>query len=95
MEEAPDPGCELDIERLVEAERLVDAGDVGGSGGIAGDDRRRVSGAQMEQRKHKQRHHRHDRDGREDSSDDVGEHLLFPQSFATFQRNTTGATMIP
>ncbi len=66
--------AELDIERLVEPERLVDAGDVGRGRGVAGDDRRRVAGAQMQEAEDEQRHDRHDRNGRKDAPDDIGEH---------------------
>ena len=68
----PDPAAELQIERLVEPERLMNAGDVGRGRGVAGDDRRRVAGAQMQQRKDKQRHDRHDRDGRENAPNEIG-----------------------
>ena len=70
--------AELDAERLVEPELRADAGDVVGGRGVAGDDRRRVARAQMQQREDEQRDHRHDRDGRQDAPDDVGEHTLSP-----------------
>ncbi len=95
MQQMPDPGRELDVERLIEAERAMDAGDVGRCRRIAGDDRRRIAGAQMQQQKDEQRHHRHDRDGGEDASDDIGEHARRLQPFSRFPKKAPGATPMP
>ena len=50
--------------------------DVLGRRDVAGDDRGRVARAEIQQREDEERDHRHDRDGREDAADDIGEQWL-------------------
>ncbi len=62
MQQLADPGEELDQQRLVEPEVRTDLGHVFGRGEIAGDDRGRIAGCEMQQREYKYRDdedHRH------------------------------------
>src|SRR5882762_10033032 len=64
--------------RLVKIELGADAKDVLDRRGVAGNDRRRVARAQIEQREDEDRDHRHHRDRRENAPDDIGEHRAQP-----------------
>ena len=74
VQQTPYPRHELDVKRLIKPELLPDPGDVVQCRGIAGDDDRRVAGAQMQQREDEQSDDRHDRDRRKDAPDDIGKH---------------------
>ena len=73
MEDAPEPVAELDEERPVEPERAPDAGDVGRGGLVAGDQRRRVAGGQVQEAEHEQGHEPHHGDRGDDAPGDVDE----------------------
>ena len=72
----PDPLAEAHQEGTVEAERGADALDVGGGRLIAGDDRRRVAGSDVEQTEYEQRHHQHYRNGGQNTPGGIGKHDL-------------------
>ena len=95
VQQTPHPGHELYVKRLVEPEFRADPDNVVQCRGVPGDDDRRVARAQMQQREDEQRHHRHDRDRRQNAPHDIGEHVLRPHLFSTFHRKTTGAMMMP
>ena len=75
MQELSDPGDELGVERLVEAERGADALELLGRRIVAGEDRGGVAGRQPQQQKHKQRHHAHHGNSGEDAAKEISEHL--------------------
>ncbi len=75
MQDAPDPASELDQERTVEAEALADPLHVGRACLIARDHRRRIARRDVEQAEHEQRDDRHHGQRREDSPEDVGQHV--------------------
>ncbi len=63
VQQPADPGEELLIERLVQAERGADALELLGGRGIAGQDRGGIARRQPQQQEHEQRHHPHDGNG--------------------------------
>ena len=74
--------------------------DVLAGGDVAGDDRRRIAGRQVEQREDEERDHRHDGDGREQPPDDIGEHRqdsgrALRYFFSTFHSKVIGAMISP
>ena len=75
MQQLADPGEELGVERLVEAERGADALELLRRRIVAGEDRGGIAGRQPQQQKHKQRHHAHHGDGGEDAAKQISEHL--------------------
>jgi hypothetical protein len=86
-----DPAAEAHEERLVEPELLADAPDVVAGRGVAGEDRRRVAGREVEQQEDDERDHRHDDDGREQPPDYIGEHLRRrPRRATSSPRSTAG-----
>ena len=76
VQQLADPGEELGVERLVEAERGADALELLGRRVVAGEDRGGIAGRQPQQQKHKQRHHAHHGDGGEDAAKQISEHLF-------------------
>ena len=76
MQQGPDPGHELDEERLVQPQLLADPDDVVRGCRVPGNDCGGVAGAQMQKREDEQRDDHHHRDRRENAPDDVGEHAL-------------------
>ncbi len=74
VQDLPQPGPEPDQERLVEPERDADGGDLRRRRLVAGDDRRRIAGGEIEQSEDHEGDHQHDRDRREYPPRGVGEH---------------------
>src|SRR6266700_4161931 len=98
VQDAPDPRAELDQERLVEAEALANALDVGGARLVARDHRRRIARRDVEQTEDEQRDDRHHGQGREYAPQDVREHMGLPRGHAVFdtpQKNGSGPFTTP
>ena len=75
MQQLVDPGEELDVERLVEAERGADALELRRARIVAGEDSRGIAGRQPQQQEHDQRHHAHDGDGSQYAAKQISEHV--------------------
>ena len=75
MQQLADPGEELDVERLVEAERGADALELFRRRVVAGQDRGGIARRQPQQQKHEQRHHAHHGDGGQHAAKQISEHL--------------------
>src|SRR4029079_6332976 len=75
MQQLADPGEELGVQRLIEAERGADALELLRRCVFAGQRCGGISGRQPQQQKHEQRHHAHYRDGDEDAAKQISEHL--------------------
>ena len=73
-QERTGPFAEADEERPIEPQRFTNPADIVGGGGIAGQDRSRIPGRQVQQEKHDERHHRHHHDGGKEPSNYVREH---------------------
>ena len=69
-----DPGEELDQQRLVEPQLGADLRDILGGGEIAGDDRGRIAGRQMQQREDEHRDDHDHRHGRQQAADQEDMH---------------------
>src|SRR5262249_47220674 len=74
LEEPADPGAELDEERPVEAELVVDAGDVLGRRVVTGDDGGGITRRDVEEREDEQGHHPHHGDGGQEPAEEVDGH---------------------
>ena len=74
VQELADPGEELDVERLVQAERGADALKLLGRRVVAGQDRGGIARRQPQQQKHEQRHHAHHGNGGQHAAKQVSEH---------------------
>jgi hypothetical protein len=96
---APEPAAEAPQERLVEPELVMDARNILGRRDVTGDHRGGIARGDVEQREDEDRDHPHDRDGREKTANDIGEHSLGrarrAHFFSTFHIRTIGATMTP
>jgi hypothetical protein len=79
-EQLADPDRELDDERPVEAEADADRSDLLGVGGVAGEDRRRISRRQAQQQEYQDRDDAQDGNRREDPPGEEGD-----QFFLMFQ----------
>ncbi len=98
MQDAPDPASELDQERPVEAEALPDALHILRTRLVARDHHGRIARRDVEQAEHEQRDDRHDWQGRDDATEDVGEHLASAHDHAdldTPQKNGSGPLATP
>jgi len=78
----PQPVAEAHQERPVEPERRTDAVDIRGRRLVPRNDRRRVTGREIEQAEHEEGNGQHHRDGGEDASDSVGEHVSLVPSIS-------------
>jgi hypothetical protein len=67
---------ELDQQRLVESELGADLGDIFGRGEIAGDDRRRITGCQMQKREDEHGDDHDHRHGRQQAADQEDMHVF-------------------
>ncbi len=74
MQQLVDPGDELDVERLVEAERSTDALELRRRRVVAGDDGGGIPRCQPQQQEDEQRHHAHHGDGGQHAAKQVSEH---------------------
>ena len=79
MQQLADPGEELRVERLVQAERGADALELLGRRIVAGQDRGGIARGQPQQQKHEQRHHGHHGNGGKDAADQITEHQAYPR----------------
>jgi hypothetical protein len=98
VQQPPRPFGELHQERPVEPEVLPDTLDIGRRRLIACDHRGRIARRDEQQTEHEQRDHHHDRDGRQNTPDDVGEHApSLPRQAVldTFQKNGNGPFTMP
>ncbi len=98
MQDTPEPGPELDQKRPVEAEALANPLNVGGACLIAGDHRRRIARRDVEQAEDEHRDDPHDGQGRENTPQDIREHVELPRRHAVFdtpQKNGSGPFTIP
>ncbi|MCY1374130.1 hypothetical protein D9M69_614470 [compost metagenome] len=71
LQQLAGPQPELPPQWIVQAQRLAQLGDVVRGSEIPGDQRRRVSGRQVDQQEDDHRHHRHDRHDGEHPPNDV------------------------
>ncbi len=74
MQQLVDPGEELHIERLVEAEGGADALELGGRCIVAGEDGGGIARRDPQQQEHEQRHHAHHGNGSEHAANEISEH---------------------
>ena len=74
MQQPADPGDELLIQRLVEAERGADALELLGGCGIARQDRGGIARRQPQQQEHDQRDHPHHGNGGQYAAKQISEH---------------------
>jgi hypothetical protein len=86
------------IEVPVEAEALANTLDVGGARLVACDHHGRIARRDVEQAEDEQRDDRHDRQGRENAPENIGEHVGSPHRYAVFdtpQKKGSGPFAIP
>lgn len=98
MQDAPDPASELDQERPVEAEALADALHILRACLVACDHHGGITRRDIKQAEHEQRNDRHHWQGRDDATEDVGEHLASTHDHADFdtpQKNGSGPFVMP
>ena len=74
LQQLADPGEELGVERLVQAERGADALELFGRRIVAGQDRGGIARRQPQQQKHEQRHHAHHGNGGQNAAKQISEH---------------------
>ena len=74
LQQLADPGEELGVERLVQAERDADALELFGRRIVAGQDRGGIARRQPQQQKHEQRHHAHHGNGGQHAAKQISEH---------------------
>ncbi len=94
----PDPRPELDQKRPVEAEALAYALNVGGTRLVARDHHRRIARRDVEQAEDEQRDDRHHGQGRENTPENIGDHVGSPHRHALFdtsQKNGSGPFTMP
>ncbi len=75
MQQPADPGDELDMQRLVEAERGPDHFELFRRRIVAGEDRGGIARRQPQQQEHEQRNHAHHGYGGEDAAKQKSEHF--------------------
>jgi hypothetical protein len=73
VQQRPRPRAEAHEERIVEPQVRPDLGDVVVGRGVTRDDRSGIAGREVEQREDDERDHRHDDEGREQATEDIGE----------------------
>ena len=98
MQDVPEPGPELDQKRPVEAEALANTFNVFGGRLVTGDHHRRIAGRDVQQTEDEQRDDAHHRQRREDSPQDIREHVGLPRHHAVFdtpQKKGSGPFTIP
>ena len=98
VQNAPDPASELDQERTVETQTLANALHILRARLVARDHHGGITRRDVEQAEHEQRDDCHHRQGRDDATEDVREHLASAYhhaDFDTFQKNGSGPLVMP